>query len=64
MVMATVLALVAGGFLIATLPIDSTIASTVKQICAMWTRYFQLSSNERIRDIFVVCLIVAAKLLG
>jgi ABC-type uncharacterized transport system permease subunit len=34
-VMATVLALVAGGFRIVTRPIESTMARTIKQICAM-----------------------------
>lgn len=50
MVMATVLALVAGGFRIVTRPIERMIARTMRMICVMWTRYFQLSSKERTEE--------------
>jgi hypothetical protein len=54
MVMATVFALVAGGFLIAARPTERTIARIVKVIWAMWTRDFQLSLNERTEESFVI----------
>lgn len=50
MVMATVLALVAGGFRIVTRPMERMIARTIRLICVMWTRNFQDSSKERIED--------------
>lgn len=51
--MATVFALVAGGFLIATRPMERVMARAMRQICAMWTRNFQVSSKERIEEIIV-----------
>jgi hypothetical protein len=53
-VIATVFALVAGGFLIPTRPIERTIARMVKEIWAMWTRSFHRSSKERIEEEFVI----------
>lgn len=50
MVMATVLALVAGGFRIVTRPMERIMARTMRTICVMWTRNFQVSSKERIED--------------
>lgn len=48
--MATVFALVAGGFLIATRPMERMMARTMRQICVMCTRNFQVSSKERIKE--------------
>lgn len=56
MVIATVFALVAGGFRIVTRPMERMIARTIRTICVMWTRNFQLSSKERIEDIS--CILV------
>jgi hypothetical protein len=56
MVMATVFALVAGGLRIVTRPMERMIARTIRTICMMWTRNFQLSSKERIEDIS--CIVV------
>lgn len=59
MVIATVFALVEGGFRIVTRPMERMIARTMRMICVMWTRYFQLSSKERIDDnscIFCCCV--------
>jgi len=67
MVIATVLALVAGGFRIVTRPMERMIARTMRMICVMWTRYFQVSSKERIDDnscIFVVVEWAAVFLYG
>lgn len=50
MVIATVLALVAGGFRIVTRPMERMIARTMRMICVMWTRYFQVSSKERVEE--------------
>lgn len=50
MVMATVLALVAGGFRIVTRAMERMIARTIRMICVMWTRSFWDSSKERIED--------------
>jgi hypothetical protein len=52
--MATVFALVAGGFRIAARPTERKIARIVKVIWAMWTRDFQLSLNERTEESFVI----------
>lgn len=52
-VMATVFALVAGGFLIATRPIERMMARTIKQICVTCTRNFQVSSKERMEESIV-----------
>lgn len=43
-------ALVAGGFLIVTRPMERMMARTMRTICVMWTRYFQVSSKESIDD--------------
>lgn len=51
--MATVLALDAGGLLIVTRPMESATASTMQQICVMWTPNFRLSLKEIIDDIMV-----------
>jgi len=45
-VMATVLALEAGGFLIVTLPIERKMARTISTICTAWTSVFRCSSNR------------------
>jgi hypothetical protein len=52
-VMATVLALEAGGFLIVTLPIDRTMASAMREICIIWTMVFRRSSKMLSTFIFV-----------
>lgn len=57
MVIATVLALVAGGLRIVTRAMERMIARTIRAICVMWTRNLWVSSKERIEDsscIFVV----------
>ena len=48
-----VLALVAGGFLMVTRPIERTMARGIKLICTMCTRCFQLSSKERMKESIV-----------
>jgi uncharacterized membrane protein len=56
MVMATVFALVAGGLRIVTRPMERMMARTIRTICVMCMRNFQLSSKERIEDIS--CILV------
>lgn len=34
-----------------TRPMERMMASTIRTVCVMWTRNFQLSSKERIEDI-------------
>jgi hypothetical protein len=53
---ATVLALVAGGVLIVTLPIDRTIARVMRMICTIWTSVFRRSSKRLFKFImFLGC---------
>lgn len=54
-VMATVLALEAGGFLIVTLPIDRMIARVMRMICTTWTNVFRRSSNRLSMFIIDLC---------
>jgi len=61
-VMATVLALVAGGFRIVTRPMERMMARAIRTICVMWMRNFQLSSKERIEEIS--CILVLDDLLS
>ena len=60
MVIATVFALVAGGFRIVTRPMERMIARTIRTICVMWTRYFQDSSKDRIEA--TSCIFVFGRL--
>lgn len=48
MVTAMVFALVAGGFLIVTRTMERMMARTMREICAICTRCFHRTSNERI----------------
>jgi hypothetical protein len=57
MVMATVFALVAGGFLTATRPIERIIARSVRTIWAMWMRCLWVASKERREERKVIWLL-------
>jgi len=49
-VMATVLALVAGGLRIVTRAMERMMARRIRAICRMWTRSLRVSSKERSED--------------